>query len=225
MSLHHLLTQNIQAIVNEFLQEPYRFFTEAEAVTRFHKLLNRNASLSKKYQSKDSYQIGVIHQEFPTMFRFKAKDPSVKTTVGSRGHYDIVILNPAFIEQHLACVVTNREIGLSNTRNKTLTPLQAIIEFKLGDRAWSMGKTRGIKEVLGKLVLSQDDAELFYVVVLQRQSNRFSSNGYFPAIEEASRKQYSNIHTVFATSWLGDHANQSPTQWLGAWSSSHNTLS
>lgn len=191
----------IHNLVAEFLQEPYRFFTEADAVARFHQILESDPIINQKVQTKDGFQTSIIHQEYPTFFRFDDSNPVARLDASSkakRGHYDIVILNPYFLTTHTAETVKNRDI--MSIRDQNIQPFKAVVEFKLDDRGWSNGKTKGVIAELGKLFLSGEEADLRYFVVLMRYTasteNRW--NKYWPDVMKAATERF-ELRSIFAT--------------------------
>lgn len=95
-----------------FSKEPTRFFTENDLVCTFHRLLyTALTGLGLETASdKDNLPHSIIHCEYPTFFRcdmggsrFEVKEDD-EPTPGSRGykrgHYDVAVLNPAFIRRH-----------------------------------------------------------------------------------------------------------------------------
>lgn len=210
MDIQVNLERAIHKLVDEFLGEPYRFFTETEAVSRFHQLLEADPLLNQKAKSKDGFSLSLIHQEYPTFFRFdesqmldvrRAVPPSARSDVPTgtrRGHYDIVVLTPEFVRNHNAETVRNRDIALE--RVQRIQPFQAVVEFKLDDRGWSSGKSHGAISEMGKLILSRDESELRYFVGLMRYTapteNRW--NKYWPEVTQAAM-DHMEIRSLFAT--------------------------
>lgn len=201
MDIQINLERAIHQLVDEFLREPYRFFTEADAVSRFHQLLEADKTLNIRVKSKDGVSLSMIHQEYPTFFRFDDGMPTARldaSTGARRGHYDIVILSPGFIRQHSVETVKNRDIA--NERIKHIQPFQAVVEFKLDDRGWNSGKTKGAIAEMGKLILSREEADLRYFVGLMRYTapteNRW--NKYWPDVTQAAM-DHMEIRSLFAT--------------------------
>lgn len=201
MDIQVNLERAIHQLVDEFLGEPYRYFTEADAVSRFHQLLEADPLLNITVKCKDGFSLSMIHQEYPTFFRFDDSQPSARLDASSkarRGHYDIVILSPGFIRNHSADTVKNRNI--ERERIKHIQPFQAVVEFKLDDRGWSSEKTKGAIAEMGKLILSRDEAELRYFVGLMRYTapteNRW--NKYWPEVTQAAMDRM-EIRSIFAT--------------------------
>lgn len=211
------LESAIHDLISEFLQEPYRFFTEADAVARFHQILESNSLFDQKAKTLDGVLTPLVHQEYPTFFRFDDKNPIArldKDSKAKRGHYDVVILNPDFVEAHNADVVKNRNILF--TRNTSIVPLQAVIEFKLDDRGWTNGRRKGAIAELGKLVLSKEEVEHRYLVVLMRYGapNQNRWNLHWPAVKQAAEKL--EIRSIFVTHWITT-AHSKQVEFFGNW--------
>ena len=139
MTIQSILENAIHKLVNEFLQAPYVFFTEADAVVRFHQILDADPIIGRRVQTSDGFETSLVHREYPTFFRFCGKEPTARLgPPASRGHYDMVILNPAFVAAHRVATVTNRDI--KTTRDESIAPFQAVVEFKLDNKGWSAGE-------------------------------------------------------------------------------------
>lgn len=228
MEIQVKLERAIHKLVDEFLTEPYRFFTEAEAVSRFHQMLSADAQLNNKVKSKDNYPIPLVHQGYPTFFRSEDAPlyARLDTPTGARrGQYDIVLLSPDFVRNHSAETVKNRNV--EKERIKHIQPFQAVVEFRLEDRGWNSAGSKGAVAEMGKLILSRDEADLRYFVGLMRYSapteNRW--NKYWPEITLAAMDRM-DIRSVFATyrmvtvpsahvqsfgDWLSKHEEQQKT--------------
>lgn len=129
MSIQLPLETAIGKLIAEFEQTPYTFFTEADAVVRFHELLSKDPAFSNRVRTQDNHEISLIHREYPTFFRFSDENPTERLGPESRarrGHYDTVILNPDFITAHPAETVLNRSIRA--VRDQSIIPFQAVVE-------------------------------------------------------------------------------------------------
>jgi hypothetical protein len=200
-TLQSVLENAIHKLVDEFLQEPYKFFTEADAVARFHQMLDEDPILSRRVQTEDGHEVSLIHREYPTFFRFSDKEPTARLgPPARRGHYDTVILNPEFVTTHPAATVTNRDI---KTVDESVMAFEAVVEFKLYNEGWSVGRKKGVIAELGKLNLSMDNTPLCYLVILMRyyapNLNRWDK--YWPTVSQ-SAKETSQIGSIFAIQWL-----------------------
>jgi len=202
MSIQAPLEDAIRSLVDEFVQEPYVFFTEADAVVRFHQLLIRHPSLSRRVSTKDGHEVSLLHREYPTFFRFDDRNPTARLgPPARRGHYDTVLLNPDFAAAHPVETVLNRSIDAP--REPDIVPFQAVVEFKLHTRGWSKGRSEAIVRELGKLHLSAEDAPLRYLVVLQRylepRLNRWEK--YWPQVVNAADAS-KDVGSIFAICWI-----------------------
>jgi hypothetical protein len=201
--IQHSLDTAANQVVSEFLQAPFAFFTEADAVTRFHQILLEDPAVNQKFCTNDGYETSLVHREYPTFFRFNDKNPTeilADDPGARRGHYDIVGLNPSFVEQYNGNTVTNRSIKLAG--DPTTSPIYAAVEFKLLNIGWSKLKTEGTIAEMGKLLLSQEIPYRYLIVLIRYCSPSFQRwNTYWPIIESAVR-DITHIKSVFAVHWL-----------------------
>ncbi len=216
MIIQPALEKAIQKLVNEFLKEPYKFFTEADAVARFHQILDDNTTFNRKVETTDGQKVSLLHREYPTFFRFSGSNPTKRLgPPASRGHYDTVILNSDFVKAHPSATVANRQIDLP--RDKSITPFNAVIEFKFHDYGWSSNRAKSAISELGKLRLSKKESPLRYLIVLTRYRspvmNRWEK--YWPSVNKAAGK-HKNIKSIFAVNWL-EIENESGFYIFGNW--------
>jgi len=103
------VNKSIDTISGEFRSHPTRFFTENDIVCRFYGILLEELPVSKAID-KDGHEHFLVHREYPTPFRcdmsggrFEVKDDDARTEKGGkfqRAHYDMVVLNPDFVDRH-----------------------------------------------------------------------------------------------------------------------------
>jgi hypothetical protein len=201
MDIQINIERAIHQLVDEFLDEPYRFFNEADAVSRFHHLLETDTLLHVRVKSRDGVPLSMIHQGYPTFFHYEDAAPAPGAESAApprRGRYDLVILSPAFVRAHKAETV--RDHTQAGERVRNIQPFQAVIEFRLEDRSWSSGKTRGAALEMGKLILSHEDADLRYFVGLMRYSAPSEDrwNKYWPDVTQTAMDGM-QINSLFAT--------------------------
>ncbi len=201
MDIQVNIERAIHQLVDEFLLEPYRFFSEADAVARFHQFLESDPLLNLRVKSKDGFALPMIHQEYPTFFRFDDANPAVRLDASSRahrGHYDIAILTPKFIKAHPAETVKSRD--RANPRVAHIQPFQAVIEFKLDNKGWPDSKAKGANAEMGKLILTRDEADLRYFVALMRYTALTETrwNKYWPDVTQSALESM-EIKSIFAT--------------------------
>lgn len=103
------IDKSIKALCSEFYAHPTLFFTENDLVCYFYNILQKKLPIFNALD-KDGRKHILFHMEYPTPFRcdmsknkFELKDDETRTEKGGkyqRGHYDIVVLNPDFINQY-----------------------------------------------------------------------------------------------------------------------------
>jgi len=101
--------QSIEELCKEFRSRPTLFYTEHDLVSFFYTILQHTLSRAT-VRDRDASEHFLVHMEYPTPFRcdmggdrFQIKGDDERTDQGGlyrRGHYDIVVMNPAFIKEH-----------------------------------------------------------------------------------------------------------------------------
>ncbi len=217
---HTILQRQIETALlqlsQEFLDDPYRYFTEADAVSRCRQLLELNDELGKDYRTKDGHRIRLIHQEYPTIFRYAGDQPLIETPEGRRGHYDLVVLNPDFIEANSAESITNRL--LKNSVPDQERSFVAVFEFKLSYRGWNSGAYKNVTKDLQKLAASK--AKLTYAVMLMRYNapSMRRWDMYWPLIcEEIGKPSMTGVRSIYTVHWLKTQTNKRNIYWFGQW--------
>lgn len=129
------VVRSITALVGLFRDEPSRFFTENDLVCCFHRMLHGElAALGlDTVNDGDKLPHGLIHCEYPTPFRcdmggkrFEVKSDEERTPGGGnykRGHYDVVVLNPAFVRRHPYSIIKGQHYA--RLRSAVLPKLDA----------------------------------------------------------------------------------------------------
>lgn len=203
MLLQETIEHTIHQLMAEFIAHPFLFFTEADAVVRFHQLLEQKIDPLGRATSQDGFEVPLIHREYPTFFRFDDKNPTKRLPKPARrGHYDTVILNPEFIKTHPIETVHNRNIKTEAKRIKDLVPLQAVIEFKLDNLGWSAGRSEGVRAELGKLALTEEATLRYFVVLMRYQApSNTRWEKYWPKVD-ATLRQFPDINSLVAIYWL-----------------------
>jgi len=103
------IDQSIEELCKEFRSRPTLFYTEHDMVSFFYTILQRRLSMAT-VRDRDASEHLLVHLEYPTPFRcdmggdqFAIKGDDEQTPqrgLYRRGHYDIVVMNPAFIKEH-----------------------------------------------------------------------------------------------------------------------------
>jgi hypothetical protein len=193
----------LHRLVESYWEEPYRYFTESDAVAVLHRWVAKRPGLAQVYHTVDGFETGLLHREYPTFFRLDDSQPTCRLVPpASRGHYDLVLMNPAFVQAHKAETVHNRSIQAQGASAEP--PLLAAVEFKLFIRGWRPDKDTPVRRQLGKLRLALEspaDVSAAYLCVFSRD---------FAAAPDASEYQqnvqrllggYEEIRTAVAVCW------------------------
>jgi hypothetical protein len=194
----------LHRLVESFWEEPYRYFTESDAVTALQSWVAVRPQLAGVHQSADGFETGLLHREYPTVFRLNDQNPAERQQAPSRrGHYDLVVLDPDFLRTHNAETATNRRFDEAATHAKP--PLVAAVEFKLLSQRWKPDRDPLIPQDLGKLALalqSPPDASAAYMCVLCRDatSELDPPEVYTEAVDRLLN-QFPQVRTVVAISW------------------------
>ncbi len=194
----------LHRLVESFWEEPYCFFTEADAVAALDTWVARRPELAQVYHTADGFETNLLHREYPTFFRFKVSDPSQRLgPPARRGNYDLVLINPAYVRNHEVETITNRDVR--NRRDLSEPPLLAAVEFKLFPDAWDRRRVRGVRQAMGELRLALEspaEASAVYLCVLQRDVSlkpyRWDDN--WPSVKRMLARSQ-DIRSVVAVCW------------------------
>jgi hypothetical protein len=209
----------LHRLVESFWEEPYRYFTESDAVTALQSWVATRPALAQVCCTADGFETGLLHREYPTFFCLDDKNPTErKGPPYGRGHYDLVVLSPAFIQGYDAESVTHRR--LQEEPAFPMPPLVAAVEFKLFVQRWKLEKDNPIRQELGKLNLALNappDTGAAYLCVLWRdvESQPGPPEVYQKAME-GMLSEFPEVRTVLAICW--PHAQQKAfVHYSGPW--------
>jgi hypothetical protein len=103
----------LHCLAESFWDQPYRFFTEADAMAGLQRWLATRPEMAQTYcTADDGLETGLLHREYPAFFHLRDQQPTERlSTGGARGHYDLVLLNPARVRNCKAEELTNRTLG------------------------------------------------------------------------------------------------------------------
>lgn len=128
----------IRILSEKFRKWPYNFFTESDAHSYLYYSFFRygNRAIKITYPSKNPLERTVlVHREYPTFFRYSQKALEKRYALnepfGTCGHYDMVVLNPSFVENHDIQAVISKDNKIRQTIKYGDFHLLAAIEFKL----------------------------------------------------------------------------------------------
>jgi len=206
-----LLTQLetvLHRLVESFWEEPYGYFTEADAVAALDTWVARRPELAQVYHTADGFETSLLHREYPTFFRFKESDPTERLTHGGdRGHYDLALINPSYVRRYRAETITNRNVR--DRGDLSSPPLLAAVEFQLTVGAWDERRVDGIRRVLGKLGLalesvrkSAPDTAAAYLCIFHRDAGAHPDrwDDSWPTVEKMLADA-ADIRSVVAVCW------------------------
>ena len=120
----------IYRLIETFGQHPHHFFAEHDLHSVLYNIareeLQQKGVLTTK--TRDRYEMALVHHEYPTPFRCSMKGYSFEIKYKKpyrRGHYDLVILNPEFVENTERDVVYSKDYQrfTSALHNTTMEPL------------------------------------------------------------------------------------------------------
>ncbi|MFP6670371.1 MAG: hypothetical protein VB857_03060, partial [Pirellulaceae bacterium] len=102
-----IVKEQLDKLEEQFKTNPTLFFTENDLVCTFYSLLDKALGELAKQKDSDENLQSLIHCEYPTPFRCDMKNRKFKEKTNSeegykkykRGHFDIVILSPSFINE------------------------------------------------------------------------------------------------------------------------------
>ncbi len=166
------LERCINSLGEKFIKWPYNFFTEADAQAFLYYFVSRSGDRSLKvlYPTKDKrFKTVLLHREYPTIFKFKKKEMEISPE-GMRGHYDLAILNPKFVESHSMATVIAKTFGKAAKEDRD--HLIAAIEFKFIYRPTSKDLSKEIEKDAKKLnwsvTLEPPQSKNAYLLVFNR---------------------------------------------------------
>lgn len=207
----------IRKTINKFRENPYYFFTESD----IHSYLYSCVFSSKFECVRNGKRIYLIHREYPTNFRYHKNDllnPNCLEPIpldkreGDRGHYDLAVLHPAFVQNASSCDdIVNKNVGLLEKRVKKQSgtykgELLFAIEFKYiiqknkqyiksikaDNKKLHFSKKCGSKHAINLVFCSIPDSK------------------YIEEVKEEIMNTPSDIHAVFAQSYYQDNKKITP---------------
>ena len=213
----------LHRLVESFWEEPYRYFTESDAITALQSWFVNRPALTQPHCTNDSFETGLLHREYPTFFRFRKSDPVKRLPKPARrGHHDLVLIDPAYVRDHGAETVTNRDI--ENCGTVSSPPLLAAVEFKFFARPWSSDGVRSVEQDLGKLNLTLDVVEspayarAAYLCIFQRDTSPKLAhwNRHWPTVKKMLT-DFPDIRSVVAVCWPTQKDREPFVHYGGPW--------
>ena len=239
-TIDYQVFNGIRKTINRFREQPFLYFTESDIHASLSKdILYGNSDLftiGKKIKDRSTVKvpISLVHHEYPTNFRYKGsllKSPDykidemdfdiLKGTNSDRGNYDLVVLNPSFLEdlftQHPDKImnamkhIINKDNSLRIKREDTKEEVLFAIEVKF-IHIFNAGKIDMVKNVIGdnnKLELALKNSDNFIkpinLVFCSTDYVQSNNNSVIENIKEYF-ELYSNTHqgvcTIFIESFI-----------------------
>ena len=207
-SLNKLLADNIEKCIRilseKFRKWPYNFFTESDSHSYLYLSFFRYGmpALKKLYHSKDSRKTVLIHREYPTFFRYSQKELRLcrlDEREGTCGHYDMVVLNPSFVENHGIQQVISKDNKIRQTIKFDDNHLLAAIEFKLLHKRLTGHMRDEIKKDFIKLnwALETKQARKAYMLIF----NRWGEEKDFWEVLNNLKVKYNEIKLIYQESY------------------------
>jgi len=206
------IESKIYTLVNHFIRKPLNYFTESDIHSYLYLAFYRDKIFSAQLPSANQYEKTIlIHREYPTFFKYDKKIPIVpRENAKSRGHYDLVILNPNFVESYPISIVTNRDYHIFPKKLKQ-KPLVAAIEFKYIVRKLNNHILRNIELDFQKLQSSVAFSHTRYFLIF----NSIGSIGESLIEIERMKMENPDVKALYVEAWYeGDKRNTYKKFWM-----------
>jgi len=194
----------VQILSEKFRKWPYNFFTESDAHSYLYYSFFRYGSpaLKSLYYSKDRKKTVLIHREYPTFFRYSQKELKLcklHEKEGTCGHYDMVVLNPAFIEGHEIQQVISKDNTIRQTVQFADNHVLAAIEFKLLHKPLGQNLKDEINKDFVKLgwALETGQAKEAYMLIF----NRYGKEEDYRGVLDEYQKKRPEIKLIYQESY------------------------
>jgi len=133
-NIQDALIHGIRKTINRFRERPLNYFTESDIHSSLMKdIMEGNSHIFLYRDLKSNMEISLIHNEYPTNFRYKkaklldgyrdiekgaSKDREetwIKSEIGDRGNFDLSIISEKFVEQQLKSpIITDAKLLKKN---------------------------------------------------------------------------------------------------------------
>jgi hypothetical protein len=197
--------RGLSNLQREFRERPDLFYTEHDLASRAYHLIQDELGYPQ-IRDQDGEMHYIVHHEYPTPFRcdmhgtsFAVVDEEARAPGGGkyrRGHYDLVVLNPEFVEQGWLEVLSGQKYDLVKGQlpglmdNLGEPPIYAGVEFiyrrtpfrsRTGVEHW-FKRIRQDMEKLEASVVWRDRP--FMQSIISIAFNRFPERDFEQAIQE-----------------------------------------
>jgi len=106
--IHEAVYEGIRKTIRRFRERPFLYFTEADVHASCVRDMMVGASNIFEIRPVDHVSVSLVHQEYPTNFRYEKQKllegyedesiTNVDSTDGDRGNFDLAVLNPDFVK-------------------------------------------------------------------------------------------------------------------------------
>jgi hypothetical protein len=202
----------IRTLVNHFRRRPLNYFTESDIHSYLYLAFYRDKLFSGQYPTLNPVEKTVlVHREYPTFFKYDNQPPIVPSDKArSRGHYDLVILNPEFVKANRLDVVTNKEYSFM-LKKPVIIPLIAAIEFKFIIGQINEHMLKNIKLDFQKLTHTKPYSYSRYFLLF----NRFGPIGENFGELERMREDNVDVKAVYAEAFYeGNEKKHKEIYWF-----------
>ena len=206
---------HIRTLVNRFKGRAHNFFTESDIHSYLYLVFYRDKRFSKPYPTADpSVRTVLVHREYPTFFRFRRELPVEPAPApAKRGHYDLVVLNPAFVSEHTFDTITNQD-HTTISDEWAHKPLLAGIEFKFPRRSLITQTLEGIEIDFQKLQCSSGWCDGLYMLIFNRHERMAAER--WPELERMAREN-PDVKALYME-YVGEgEARAYQVKYLGNW--------
>jgi len=211
--LKRLVLKTVKTVVAQFHRKPDIFFNEHDFHHYCYHSFYRQKEFSKLYKTHDGRMTNILHPEYPTLNRFKRKEPKVDPK-GVRARYDMAILNPDFIVNNEFEKVRCRDISKFKPIDYRKKNLIAALEFKFiiqhGDQfkheiLYDYIKLKNAEEADLKCMLvftNTIDREIDYFKVLGLDKDKEIKKIYVVVFKQNGKKKKNEI--PYPVGWLDE---------------------
>lgn len=211
-TLSENIDQCIRTLSQKFHKWPYNFFTESDAHAYLYYSFFRygTPALKSLYPSNNQrIRTVLIHREYPTFFRYSQKELRLcrlDESVGTCGHYDMVVLNPDFIRGHEIQQVISKDNTIRQTVKYDDHHLLASIEFKLLHKPLGKNLIDEIKKDFIKLSWSLEtrQARQAYMLIF----NRWGSEKTFQGTLDELQVKYPGVKLIYQESYYDNRKHK-----------------
>lgn len=212
------LRNAFHTLLKEFLEHPYRYLNEADAVARFYyHLIKENPTYKTVYETKDEQNIGLIHIEYPSFSKIQ-KENEKKQSKKKRGRYDLALLKPDFIKKNEASTIVNNKSDnnwCKNIKPKNMRPIKAVVEFKLGKSTGYFHESNLVTAMqpLGKLVKLWEEEEFdmgFFIFLLRypEEKKTLEKSLVKCEIKQKIDSGKADVRFILAVSWQNNETDK-----------------